>query len=253
MNYDEKVRNFFKKLVEKHRLFNSAVKIHGEEGKENVSYRIVPPKEFMLPSSEYAIARGKEVIMECCFGHGKAHVFTAKPYSGILNFSEILNLSLDNIVNRGIFFCSLNALMRHLGLIDRTLHCRGMEPEFCGEKLAKWILKEYGNVPILLIGYQPAFAKWLTKALSKIYITDMNPENIGKIVNGVKVLNDKYNSLLMRKVKVALITGSALINSTLWCLLEEARHNKVEPVIYGVSAAGISRIFRLKRFCVFGK
>ncbi len=207
----------------------------------------------MLPSSEYAIAKGKEVIMECCFEHGRAHVFTAKPFSGVLKISEVLNLNLNSIVNRSVFYCSLNALMRYLGLIDRTVHCKGREPELCGEKLVKWVLEEYGNVPVLLVGYQPAFAKSLTRVLSKVYITDMDPENIGKIVNGVKVLSDKENIQLMRKVRVALITGSALINSTLWYLIEEAKRNNVETVIYGVSAAGVTKILGLRRFCVFGK
>ena len=207
----------------------------------------------MLPSNEYAIAKGKEVIMECCFEQGRAHVFTAKPYSGVLKISEILSLSLNSIVNRSAFFCSLNALMRHLGLIDRTVHCKGREPELCGEKLVKWILEEYGNVPVLLVGYQPAFAKSLTRVLSRVFITDMDPENIGKIVNGVKVLSDRENIKLMSRVRVALITGSSLINSTLWYLIEEAKRNNVETVIYGVSAAGVTKILGLKRFCVFGK
>ncbi len=254
MYYDEIVRAYFRKIVEEHGLSKFTVKISGKEtaGKK-VMFRVVPSKEFSLPSEEYAIAKGKEVIMECCFKNSRAHVFTAKPYKGVLTLSKIVNLNLNSIANRSIFFCALNAVMRYLGIVNKTIHCRGSEPEICGIELTKWLRKRYGNIPILLVGYQPAFAKALTKVFDKVFITDMDSDNIGKTVNGVTIVDDSKNSYFMRKVKIALITGSAVINSTLWPLIDEAKANNVETIVYGVSAAGVAKILKLKRLCFFGK
>jgi len=252
--YDEIVRAYFRKIVEERRLSRFTVEISGKEAAgKKVMFKVVPSKEFNLPSEEYAIAKGKEVIMECCFKNSRAHVFTAKPFKGVLTLSKIVNLNLNNVSNRSIFFCALNAVMRHLGIVNKTIHCHGSEPEICSIELTKWLRKRYGNVPILLVGYQPAFAEALTKVFNKVFITDMDSDNIGKIVNGVTVADDSKNSYFMEKARVALITGSAVINSTLWSLIDEAKANNVEIIIYGVSAAGVAKILKLKRLCFFGK
>jgi hypothetical protein len=252
--YDEIIKEYFRKLINEHGLADELVKVKGE-GKEvfGVSFDVVPPDEFQLPSDEYAIARGKEVIMECVFRGCGAHVFTAEPYAGSMRVSKVVSLSLDNLRNRSIFFCTLNAVMRYLGLTDRTLHCRGCDPIRCGNKLVEEILRLFGDVPVLLVGYQPAMAEALASRLSRVYVTDMNPENIGKEVKGVVIEDHVRNYELLRKVDVALVTGSSVINSTLWSLMRKANELDVKLIVYGVSAAGAAEVLGIRRFCPYGK
>jgi len=252
---DEVIRKYFRNLISKHGLGSEyiiAKASNGAAGSGAVEFKIVPPEWFELPSREYAIARGKEVIMECVFRGAKAHVFTASSFSGSLMLKDVLELDLNTISNRALFYGSLNAVMRYLGLIDKTIHCRGREPLRCAESLADEVVSKYGDVPALLVGYQPAMAKALAGVLKNFYVTDMNPDNIGKKVGNSVVLSHTENFRLLKKVKVALVTGSALVNSTLWPLYSEARRLGVELIVYGVTAAGATKVLNINRYCRFG-
>jgi len=253
--YDEIIRRYFKDIVSRSGLSSEYVTATSSDAAATsggIDFKVVPPEWFKLPSSEYAIARGKEVIMECTFRGARAHVFTSSPFRGSLKLSEVLKLRLESIAERAVFYGSLNAVMRYLGLIDKTIHCRRNEPIKCAEELVKVVLSEYGNVPTLLIGYQPAMAKALAGELRKLYVTDMNLENIGKEVRGVKVLDHTRNLELMEEVELVLATGSSVINSTLWAIYDRARELGRELVVYGVSAAGAAKVLGIKRYCMYG-
>jgi len=254
--YDELVREYFKSLVNRFNLNDKLVTATSygisSQSKVNVLFRTVPPEWFRLPSKEYAIARGKEVIMECSFMSAKAHVFTSSPFIGTLSLSEILKLSLGTIANRAMFYGSLNAVMRYLGLIDRTLHCRGEEPIKCAEALACEVVDRFGDVPTLLIGYQPAMARSLDSVLSKLYITDMNPCNIGKRIGNSMVMSHIENFRLLEEVEIAIVTGSSVVNSTLWPIYDKAKKLSVKLMVYGVTAAGVAKILNIERYCKFG-
>ena len=255
--YDEVIRRYFKDLVSRSGLSSEYITATSGGGgaatSGGVDFRIVPPEWFKLPSREYAIARGKEVIMECAFRGARAHVFTSSPFRGSLKLSEVLKLRLGSIAERAVFYGSLNAVMRYLGLVDKTVHCRGDEPVKCAGELVKVVLSEYGNVPVLLVGYQPAMARALAGELRKLYITDMNPENVGKEVRGVRVLDHTKNLELMEEVEVVLATGSSVINSTLWPIYDRAKELGRELIVYGVSAAGAAKVLGIKRYCTYGK
>ncbi len=254
--YDEIIRRYFKDIVSRSGLSGEYVTAKSSGGATTsggIDFRVVPPEWFKLPSKEYAIARGKEVIMECTFKGARAHVFTPSPFKGSLKLSEVLELRLESIAERAVFYGSLNAVMRYLGLIDKTIHCRGDEPVKCAGELVKTILSEYGDVPTLLVGYQPAMAKALAGELRKLFVTDMNPENVGKEVRGVKVLDHTRNPELMEEVELVLATGSSVINSTLWSIYDRAKELGRELVVYGVSGAGAAKVLGIKRYCVYGK
>lgn len=252
MDYDEVVRKYLKELIFRHKFEDKVIEAYGKRPKKNMSFRALPPEEFRLPSKEYAIAKGKEVIMECEFLGCKGHVFTAAPYSGRMSVSEMVDLDLRSLKDRSMFFCGLNAIMRYLGLIDKTLHCKGDSPIKCGNELVNKILSSFGDVSVLLIGYQPAMAKALQINLRRTYITDMNPENIGKKVGKSVIYDHSHNYKILEDVDVVIITGSSVINSTLWPLIDRVKEFGIRSVIYGVSAAGAIKIIGLERFCPFG-
>lgn len=253
---DEVVRSYFRELVIKHGLGNELITAapvgKGGVRQEGVlEFKVVPPEWFRLPSKEYAIAKGKEVIMECVFKNAKAHVFTPSPFKGSIRLREVLELSLNTISERSVFYGSLNAVMRHLGIIERTVHCRGDVPLKCGKALAERIIDEYGDVPVLLVGYQPAFANALSKAMSRLHVTDMDPGNVGKRIGRTVVVDHKANEDLIDEVELVLITGSSIINSTFWGIWRKTREKGKDIIIYGVSGAGAAKIFNIKRHCPY--
>ena len=91
--YDEMIRRYFKDVVSRSGLSSEYVTATSDGGAATsggVDFRVVPPEWFKLPSREYAIARGKEVIMECTFRGARAHVFTPSPFKGSLKLSDCL-------------------------------------------------------------------------------------------------------------------------------------------------------------------
>jgi ABC-type arginine transport system ATPase subunit len=54
-----------------------------------------------------------------------------------------LAMDLSNNFRRAIFISSLNAVMRYLGLVTKTVHCKDNEPRLCGHELVRYIEKNY--------------------------------------------------------------------------------------------------------------
>ena len=51
---------------------------------------------------------------------------------------------------RGLIFASMNAVMRRLGLIEETVHCRGDDPPKCAVLCLDHLLKEHAGKRIAL-------------------------------------------------------------------------------------------------------
>lgn len=216
---------------------------------ENVECTVLTADFAKLPSKEYALMRGKEVIVDCRINniHGQAFTDTPKRFNG--RIMDVAHTVLGDAGERSIFFATLNAVMRKLGLIDRTVHCRGDDPEKCGDLLAKEILKNFGKVKLAHIGYQPGHVKATSKVFETIYVTDLNPENIGKTKFGLKIFNGSLNEDIIRKAEVACITGSAIVNGTLFEILEYCKKYGVKQVLYGVTVKGAAKILGYNVFC----
>jgi len=207
-----------------------------------------------LPSREYALAKGKEVIVHCEIEGGCGQAFTSKPKEFSGKVKDAFNMIYGDEGDKAVFFATLNAVFHKLGRIEGTIHCIGEEPEKCGEEFASYLMLKFGKVKVAHIGFQPGHVKALIKhfGVKNVYVTDLNPENIGCIKFGVKILNGSMNSEVLRKVDVACITGSAAVNGTLPELLDLCDKYGVKPVLYGVSGKGIANILGLDVFCPYG-
>ncbi|MGQ9789007.1 MAG: Rossmann-like domain-containing protein, partial [Candidatus Hadarchaeaceae archaeon] len=171
-------------------------------------------KHFRMPSNEYALVRGKEVIVRCKFKDTYGGAFTAQPKAFGGKLKNVLELLFGDSGDRAIYFATLNATLGHLEMVKGTVHCKGDEPKKCGVQLAEHILKNFGNVKIAHIGYQPGHVEACSKNFDS-YVTDLNPENVGMMKFGKKIIDGSENEEVIKKVKVACITGSALTNATL--------------------------------------
>ncbi len=233
--YDEYLLNSFKELLVKRDLLRKSIICRSRLG-----------KELNLPSDEYALIRGPEVLIECEINGFKGHAFTPYPLSYKSTLSRLVNdLDLGNIGWRGIFFATLNALLTMLGIIDGGTHCKGKEPELCGVELADYLLRSYGsNVSILHIGYHPGHVKALVSRFRNVYVTDLNKDVIGKVKYGVRIIDGFKNNELIKYVDIILITGSAIVNKTIYGIINEVFKEGKVGVIYGVSAKGAYTILK---------
>ena len=147
-----------------------------------------------------------------------------------------------------MFIAALNAVTRHLGLAEGTIHCKNEEPETCAEQIVQYIKETYGSPKITLVGFQPAMLENLSRAF-ELRVLDLNPDNVGKVKYGVKIEHgkDDYEDAV-QWANLILCTGSTLSNGSIVDYMGIGR----EVVFYGTTLAGAARLLGLKRVCFCG-
>ncbi|MEM2886157.1 MAG: DUF364 domain-containing protein [Thermoproteota archaeon] len=243
MNAYDELSEGFERIVKAKGLLSAKVKCS-----------ILAGERLKLPSGEYLAARGEEVILHAEVDGGYGHAFTTSPKEFEGRVGDVLNFVRGGNCERAIYFATLNAALHKLRMVDGTIHCRQGEPEACGEELAKQILSRFGKARVAHIGYQPGHVKALAQALGPemLYVTDLDPMNVGKVKFGVEILDGSRNPEVIGKADVAYITGSAAANGTLPSLLESCASCGLKPIVYGVTGKGACKILGLEVFCPYG-
>ena len=216
---------------------------------ENVSLatKALSPEEAIgiTKRKDFPIITGKDVMIqaECMGALGQA--FTDAPVVFHGSLKEICSLDLSSSHNRGIFIASINAVMKALGKVECTVHCRNDGPELCAGDVTAYLQEHYGNPKIALIGYQPALLEHLSAVFS-VRVTDMNPDNIGQTRFGVTVENaEKNRELTHGWADLILVTGSTICNGTIIFFLDQLE----KTLFYGTSLAGAAVLLGLPRLC----
>lgn len=256
----EKIRSKFQTLIDEHDL-----------GEEEFKCKILakafaddPPEpsehpdgiieqNFKLPSKEYALAKGKEILVRCKVGEKYGDAFTDKPMPMSGKLKEIPDLAHGGRGEKAIFFATLNATLNKLGLVEGTVHCKEGDPKKCGKKLVKLIEDRLGkDAKIAHIGYQPGHLEACSKYFES-KVTDMNPENIGEVKFNRKILDGAENEKVIKEADVACITGSTIANGTLPDLINWCETYNTEAIVYGVTGRGGIEILNIEGFCPLGR
>jgi len=217
---------------------------------EEVVVRAVPlsPQEAIgdPEDKDYPLVTGKERLMQAEFKGSLGQAFTDMygNFSGSL--AEVLEMDLKNNFRRAIFVSTLNAVMRYLGLVDKTVHCRNNEPRECSRELVKYIEKNYGHPKIAFIGFQPRMVEALSGNF-ELRVTDMDRDNIGKVKFGVTINSPEKTKENLSWCDIALVTGTTVVNNTF------NQFSTSKPVIfYGITISGVAKLLGLKHFCYCG-
>lgn len=195
---------------------------------------------------DYPLVRGVERLMQAEFrgSLGQAFTDTYGDFSGRL--LDIAEMDLKNNFRRAIFISSLNAVMRYLKLITKTVHCKNDQPRECSDELLRYIEKNYGHPRVTMIGFQPRMVEALSKRF-ELRVTDMDENNIGQEKFGAKIYDPSQTEKHLNWGDIALVTGSTIANNT----INQFRISK--PVVfYGVTISGVAKLLGLNRFCPFG-
>ena len=240
MNFYKDVKAKFLNLVKEKNLFSQKVEV--------VSTRTLTPEEVIgkPERDDFPLLKGKEVMIQANFRGSFGQAFTDMPghYHGTLN--EILNLSLENNLERAVFISTLNAVLRNLNYISKTVHCRDKEPKECAEHLVDYINERYNNPRIAFIGMQPAMVQVLA-ANFKIRVTDLDPDNIGQQRGGVIIEDASDTKEILDWTDIIIATGTTAVNNTLSSLLVK------KPILfYGVTIAGIAYLKGYEQYCYCG-
>lgn len=195
---------------------------------------------------DYPLLKGKEQMMEATIGEARGQAYTDHPgyFTGTLR--QTLSLPPSDNFTRGLFIASLNALLRHLGMIEGTVHCRNAEPEDCARQAVGFIEKRWGNPRILLVGFQPRFLELFVDRFP-LRVVDLDPENVGKRFGPLIVEDETRTSENILWADLLWVTGSTLVNDTIGPFLVSTKYK----VFYGVTAAAASFLLGWERFCPF--
>lgn len=198
--------------------------------------------------NDFPIQKGKEKMMQACFGCSYGQAFTDMPniFSGKLK--DLTTMPLKTNYERAVFISGLNAVMRELKMTDRTIHCKDDGPKKCSLELADMVEKKYGDPKIALFGLQPAMAEVLSQKFA-LRIFDLDDDNIGKEKFGIVIENGICD---MKEVEawadLFLVTGSTICNGSIINFLSIKK-----PVVYfGITVAGAASLLGLSRFCPQG-
>ena len=203
---------------------------------------------------DFPIILGKERVLEADLLGARAHAFTDSPGEFMGNLRAVFNLPLTSNRERSIYVATLNAVLKYLNLIEKTIHCRDEDPERCGKEIASQLLGRYGKTKVGLIGLNPALAENLieTFGVENVRITDLNKQNINSFKYGVKIWNgNEMTEELIKQSNVILITGTTLVNGTFDHIMHCIQNFRKDYLIYGVTEAGICKLMGLNSICPY--
>jgi hypothetical protein len=192
---------------------------------------------------DFPLQQGKERLMEAEFLGARGQAFTDRVGDLSATLGDIAGMELDNNFRRAVFVATLNAVTRHLGLADRTIHCRDEAPGQCAAVLSEHIAEKYGTPRITQVGFQPAFVGALGKKF-EMRVLDLDPDNIGLKKRGVLIEGPEATQDALDWADIVVATGSTLVNDTLGRFICDK-----PTLFYGTTVAGAAALMGWDRFC----
>lgn len=245
----EQAREKFVRLVSAHNLEGTNVFVEVKQLSPREA--IGEPKR-----QDYPIVVGKERVIEAEVLGTRAHSFTDSPAQFQGRLSDVLGMTLDSNSSRAIFIAVMNAVLRHLGIVNATLHCRDEEPETCGRETAMLLAGMPGVRSVGLVGLNPAIAQRLVDVFgpSGVRITDLNPDTIGSVRFGVEIWDGQTRTEeLVKASDLVLVTGTTIVNATFDHIERLARRYARTLIVFGVTAAGVGALCGVTRICPYAR
>lgn len=241
LSFYSELRSRFMKLLTEEGILGQQVVINTKSLTPEEAIGITKLKDF-------PIITGKDVMVqaECMGSLGQAFTDAPSAYRGTLEEICSLDLAKDPY-SRGLFIAALNAVMKHLGRVECTVHCRNNGPESCALDAARYIAEHYGRPGIALIGYQPAMLEQLAKEYD-VRAVDLSPANIGQERFGVLIEDGRIpgaSQSLCRLADLVLCTGSTICNGSIVDFLPF----KDKILFYGTTLSGAASLMGLPRLC----
>jgi uncharacterized protein (DUF4213/DUF364 family) len=197
---------------------------------------------------DFPIIRGKEVLMQAVYRGAVGQAFTAAKGGFRGSLGDVLEMPLRGSFERAVLIATMNAVLRYLGKIEHTVHCRDDGPGRCKAALPEWI-REQGAKRVGLVGLQPALLEALVQALGpeRVMVSDL--AEAGSVRCQVRVLDGMQAGEMLDKCSLILATGSTLANGTIDDLMDAACGCNSRVVFYGSTAAGVAYLLGLERWC----
>jgi len=218
-----------------------------------VTTRALSPEEAIgsPKRKDFPLLAGKEVLMQAEFRGSSGQAFTTAPRAFEGTLADVEALPLTGHSERAVLIATMNAVLRSMGLVRGTVHCKDDGPERCGKLIATRLNEEMGG-RLGIVGFQPALVEHCVACLGceRVMVSDLNPAVVGTLRYGIEVMDGMACvDEMARKCDVLLITGTTLVNNTLDEILEAASAHGTDTVFYGTTVAGAAYLCGWKRLC----
>ncbi len=240
MNFYQEIKERFSRLIPDDALWSSTVNV--------INIRTLTPQEVIgkPDRDDFPLLKGKEVMIQADFKGSLGQAFTDMPGNFKGTLREIFQLPLASNFERAVFISTINAVLRYLGYIKNTVHCRDQEPAECASLIKDYILEKHGKPKIAFIGLQPAMVESLASVFS-IRVVDLDKENIGTKKNGITIEDVSHTEEIISWSDIIIATGTTAVNGTLEPLL-----NKKPIIFYGVTISSIAYLMGYQQLCFCG-
>ena len=192
---------------------------------------------------DFPLQKGRERLMQAEFRGARGQAFTDRfgDFEGAL--AEIFRMPLANSYRRAVFLAALNAVFKHLGHIESTIHCRDHGPAECAGSLRSHLQERFGRVKITQVGFQPRMAEALGAGFP-MRLLDLDQDNIGREKFGIMVEGPEVTDEAVAWADLLVVTGTTLVNGTI------GRFLTGKPVVfYGTTIAAPAYLMGWTRFC----
>jgi len=195
---------------------------------------------------DYPLLKGKERMMQATFLNERGQAYSDHTGNFTGSLSVVMNLPMDSNFHRALLVATANAVLRKIGIIDKSRHCKDRDPEHCASYLMD-TLEPFSAQKVGMIGDQPRLLEELSRNV-KVRVCDRDPDNIGTVKSGIRVEDAAAHDEITRWADLLLATGTTLVNDTIEHFIGEA------PVIfYGITISGAATLLGLNHFCPLGR
>ena len=227
------------KLITRYSLENEVVSVFARP--------LTPEEAIGNPEhKDYPLLKGKERIMQAVFQDVKGHAYSDHTGNFSGSLSEVIHLSMNSNFHRALFVATANAVLRKMGIINKSCHGKDDDPVRCATYL-KDVLLPYSPKRIGLIGHQPRLFEEVCCNF-EVRICDRDPEKIDTIQSGVRVEDSSAYKDIRKWADLILATGTTLVNNTI------DNFTGYTPIIfYGITISGAAKLLHLNHFCPLGR
>jgi uncharacterized protein (DUF4213/DUF364 family) len=238
----DKLKLRFKHLCLERGLLAETVEIRARE--------LTPEQAIGHPDhDDYPVFTGKERMIEAEFRGARGHAFTSRPGNFSGRIREVVEMEMTNDYRSAVLVATINAVTRHLGMAERTVHCRDADMAECAKGAADFLRERFGDCEkVFLVGLQPRLLEALAEEF-EVRLTDLQQEARGTVKAGVTVEGPEAARDCLDWCDVVFATGSTIANGT----ADELAESDKPLAFYGVTCAGPAVLLDLERFCPLGR
>jgi len=234
-----RLKDEMKRLIHNHSFENEMVSVYA---------RALTPEEAIgnPEHKDYPLLQGKERIMEAVFQGIRGHAYSDHTGNFSGSIEEVINLPLNTNFHRALLISTSNAVLRRLGVIQKSCHCKDDDPVNCATYLGD-ALRKFSPKRICMIGHQPRLLEEISKNFD-VRITDRDPDNIGKAKSSVIIENPEEYKDIIAWSDFIFSTGTTIVNDTIDSFLVD-----LPVMFYGITISGAAKILDLNHFCPLGR